>query len=237
MSVAQPIQSGTRRLGDCKAVGRVLGCSWRTVIRLADAGKIPPGYKLSAPQALGHGRNRSLHRQRMQTAEGSNEGGPSMSTPEQRPQGGTRGRGAPQGRGSLPARSPARSLHPASPPSPALATARSRDRDGRRRGRADRAGTEGIDARLLGTVPGPLARARIIRRAGFVAIVAPEPARINLVQSGNSPIEPGQSPGSPAILTFPTPSQATTPGRRARRTSKPPSPAPLAVALHQPSLF
>ena len=48
MSVAQPTQSGTRRLGDCKAVGRVLGCSWRTVIRLADSGKIPPGYKLSA---------------------------------------------------------------------------------------------------------------------------------------------------------------------------------------------
>jgi predicted DNA-binding transcriptional regulator AlpA len=26
----------------------MLGCSWRTVIRLADAGRIPPGYKLSA---------------------------------------------------------------------------------------------------------------------------------------------------------------------------------------------
>ncbi len=48
MSVAQPTQSGTRRLGDCKAVGRVLGCSWRTVIRLADSGKIAPGCKLSA---------------------------------------------------------------------------------------------------------------------------------------------------------------------------------------------
>jgi predicted DNA-binding transcriptional regulator AlpA len=35
-----------RRLGDCKAVGQVLGCSWRTVLRLADAGKIPPGFKL-----------------------------------------------------------------------------------------------------------------------------------------------------------------------------------------------
>ena len=38
----------TRRLGDAKAVGRVLDLSWRTVYRLADAGKIPPGYKLGA---------------------------------------------------------------------------------------------------------------------------------------------------------------------------------------------
>jgi excisionase family DNA binding protein len=37
-----------RRLGDCKAVGQMLGCSWRTVLRLADAGKIPPGVKLGA---------------------------------------------------------------------------------------------------------------------------------------------------------------------------------------------
>jgi predicted DNA-binding transcriptional regulator AlpA len=48
MSVPQLIEQPARRLGDCKAVGRVLGCSWRTVIRLADAGKIPQGYKLSA---------------------------------------------------------------------------------------------------------------------------------------------------------------------------------------------
>ena len=37
-----------RRLIDSKQAGRVLGCSWRTVLRLADAGKIPPGYKLGA---------------------------------------------------------------------------------------------------------------------------------------------------------------------------------------------
>jgi predicted DNA-binding transcriptional regulator AlpA len=37
-----------QRLVDSKSVGRVLGCSWRTVLRLADAGKIPPGYKLGA---------------------------------------------------------------------------------------------------------------------------------------------------------------------------------------------
>jgi len=38
----------TRRLGDAKAVSQVLGCSWRTVYRLADAGKIPSGHKLGA---------------------------------------------------------------------------------------------------------------------------------------------------------------------------------------------
>jgi predicted DNA-binding transcriptional regulator AlpA len=48
MSVAQAIQSGTRRLGDAKAVGHVLDLSWRTVYRLADRGLIPPGFKLGA---------------------------------------------------------------------------------------------------------------------------------------------------------------------------------------------
>lgn len=47
MSVLQTF-APARRLGDCKAVGQVFGCSWRTVIRLADSGKIPPGYKLGA---------------------------------------------------------------------------------------------------------------------------------------------------------------------------------------------
>jgi predicted DNA-binding transcriptional regulator AlpA len=48
MPIAQPITEGTRRLGDAKAVGRVLYLSWRTVYRLADAGKIPAGFKLGA---------------------------------------------------------------------------------------------------------------------------------------------------------------------------------------------
>jgi predicted DNA-binding transcriptional regulator AlpA len=48
MSIAQAIPEGTRRLGDAKAVGRVLDLSWRTVYRLADAGKIPAGFKLGA---------------------------------------------------------------------------------------------------------------------------------------------------------------------------------------------
>jgi predicted DNA-binding transcriptional regulator AlpA len=42
------ITQSSRRMGDAKAVGRVLDLSWRTVYRLADAGKIPPGYKLGA---------------------------------------------------------------------------------------------------------------------------------------------------------------------------------------------
>jgi excisionase family DNA binding protein len=37
-----------RRLIDAKEAGRVLGCSWRTVLRLADAGRIPWGVKLGA---------------------------------------------------------------------------------------------------------------------------------------------------------------------------------------------
>jgi excisionase family DNA binding protein len=48
MSLAQSVQVGTRRLGDAKTVGGVLGCSWRTVYRLADSGKIPAGFKLGA---------------------------------------------------------------------------------------------------------------------------------------------------------------------------------------------
>jgi excisionase family DNA binding protein len=38
----------TRRLIDAREAGRILGCSWRTVLRLADAGKIPWGCKLGA---------------------------------------------------------------------------------------------------------------------------------------------------------------------------------------------
>ena len=48
MSLVQAIERPTRQLGDAKAVGHVLYLSWRTVYRLADAGKIPPGFKLGA---------------------------------------------------------------------------------------------------------------------------------------------------------------------------------------------
>jgi predicted DNA-binding transcriptional regulator AlpA len=48
MSLSQAIEQPMRRLGDAKAVGRVLDLSWRTVYRLADAGKIPSGFKLGA---------------------------------------------------------------------------------------------------------------------------------------------------------------------------------------------
>jgi excisionase family DNA binding protein len=37
-----------RRLIDAREAGRLLGCSWRTVLRLADAGRIPTGFKLGA---------------------------------------------------------------------------------------------------------------------------------------------------------------------------------------------
>lgn len=37
-----------RRLIDVKEVGRLLGCSWRTVLRHADAGLIPRGAKIGA---------------------------------------------------------------------------------------------------------------------------------------------------------------------------------------------
>ena len=48
MSSLQSTESSPRRLIDSKAAGQLLGCSWRTVLRLADAGKIPSGYKLGA---------------------------------------------------------------------------------------------------------------------------------------------------------------------------------------------
>jgi predicted DNA-binding transcriptional regulator AlpA len=37
-----------RRLIDSKEVGRLLGCSWRHVLRLADQGLMPWGIKLGA---------------------------------------------------------------------------------------------------------------------------------------------------------------------------------------------
>jgi predicted DNA-binding transcriptional regulator AlpA len=40
--------TSTRRMLDAKAVGARLGCSWRTVLRLADRGAMPPGVKLGA---------------------------------------------------------------------------------------------------------------------------------------------------------------------------------------------
>jgi predicted DNA-binding transcriptional regulator AlpA len=37
-----------RRLIDAKGVGRILGCSWRHVLRLADQSVLPWGYKLGS---------------------------------------------------------------------------------------------------------------------------------------------------------------------------------------------
>jgi predicted DNA-binding transcriptional regulator AlpA len=41
-----PAVSPARRLGDAKEVGRLLGCSWRHVLRMADEGLLPWGVKL-----------------------------------------------------------------------------------------------------------------------------------------------------------------------------------------------
>jgi predicted DNA-binding transcriptional regulator AlpA len=43
-----PAPPSLRRLVDAKAVGQMLGCSPRTVLRLADAGRIPWGIKLGS---------------------------------------------------------------------------------------------------------------------------------------------------------------------------------------------
>lgn len=94
---------------------------------------------------------------------------------------------------------------------------------------------KGTDPRFLGTVPGPLARARLIRRAGFVSSARPSRhASIlsvwELVDRAGAiawldrhPDVPDPEPGDDAGAPSPT-------------TSKPPSPEPLAVALHQPCL-
>jgi len=43
------LSNGTaRRLIDAREAGRVLGCSWRTLLRLADSGKVPWGCKIGA---------------------------------------------------------------------------------------------------------------------------------------------------------------------------------------------
>ena len=52
MSLSQVTEQPARRLGDAKAVGRVLDVSWRTVYRLADAGKIPSTLELSSNSQL-----------------------------------------------------------------------------------------------------------------------------------------------------------------------------------------
>jgi len=48
MSVSASTPDAPRVLLDSKEVARRLGCSWRTVYRLADAGEMPFGVKLGA---------------------------------------------------------------------------------------------------------------------------------------------------------------------------------------------
>jgi hypothetical protein len=95
---------------------------------------------------------------------------------------------------------------------------------------------DGIDGRFLGTVPGPLARAKIIRRTGYVPSSRPSrhASTLSIWQLDDragaiawlarNPELPEPDPGDDDGAPSPTP-------------SKPPSPAPLAVALHQPRLF
>ena len=45
-AAANPGQAISARLVDVKQVAHILGCSWRTVLRLADEGRIPWGLKL-----------------------------------------------------------------------------------------------------------------------------------------------------------------------------------------------
>ena len=42
------IEQASHRLIDAKETARLLGCSWRTVLRHADAGRVPSGIKLGA---------------------------------------------------------------------------------------------------------------------------------------------------------------------------------------------
>jgi len=46
--LATAVSAAERRFLDAKEVGARLGCSWRTVVRLADRGAMPPGVKLGA---------------------------------------------------------------------------------------------------------------------------------------------------------------------------------------------
>jgi excisionase family DNA binding protein len=48
MSTNAEAHQSSRRLIDAKEAARLLGCSWRTVYRHADAGTIPKGYKLGS---------------------------------------------------------------------------------------------------------------------------------------------------------------------------------------------
>ena len=95
---------------------------------------------------------------------------------------------------------------------------------------------DGIDGRFLGTVPGPLARAKIIRRTGFVPSSRPSRHASTL-----SVWQLDDRAGAIAWLArnpdLPEPDPGDDAGAPSPTTSKPPSPEPLAVALHQPSLF
>jgi hypothetical protein len=92
----------------------------------------------------------------------------------------------------------------------------------------------GIDPRFLGTVPGLIAKTRIIRRAGFVPS-----SRASRHASIQSVWELEDRAGAITWLAhnpdLPDPDEGE--GAPSPATPKPPSPAPLAVSLTQPTLY
>jgi len=187
------------------------------------------------PSALGHGRDRSLYRQRVQTAEGGIEGRANMSPPNHdrkaRQQEGERRKDAAhsllEARREVNIRRARRALL-----LQLLETGNATaDEVAERIGPAP----DGIDGRFLGAVPGMLARAKIIRRTGFVASSRPSRhasfiSTWVLADRAGAIAWLARNPELPE----PEPDDA---GAPSPTTSKPPSPAPLAVALHQTSLF
>ncbi len=95
---------------------------------------------------------------------------------------------------------------------------------------------EGIDGRFLGTVPGPLARAKIIRRTGFVASSRPS-RHASILSIWELADRAGATAWLDRHPDVPDPDPVDEAGATSPTTSKPPSPEPLAVALHQPCLF
>ena len=75
----------------------------------------------------------------------------------------------------------------------------------------------GIDPRWLGTVPGPLAIARIIRRARITRNRLDRAGTLRSSRSGSSPTAPPRWPGSLEIQTFPSRRRTATPGHFAWR--------------------
>jgi predicted DNA-binding transcriptional regulator AlpA len=171
MATTAELGAPSRRLIDAREVGRMLGCSWRTVYRLADRGAFPAGIKLSALRRwdsaeldafIADGCKPPLKRQ----------GGEPMSGPDPRHEGhreGERRKDAAhrllEARREVLVRRARRGLL-----SYLLCAGTATADDV-----ADLIGSmpPDIDQRYLGTVPGPLALAGIIRVAGYTKSCPP----------------------------------------------------------------